>query len=509
MEFGVNEFFLIAVACLILFLAYYIIPKKYQWILLLLFSCGFYYKISRQASLFLFISTLVSYLVSIYNGFINEKIDKINDKKQGNKFEFYKKITLVIALFIEIGLLIVFKYREYIVYGLNDIFNVSFNLQSLIVPIGLSFYTFQTLGYCIDVYRDSYKPQKNFFKYMLFSTFFLQILQGPIGRYNLLSVELYKEHKVDYKRIMFGFQRIGWGLFKKLVIADRAAILVNNVLANYYNYFGYEIIIMIVLYAIMMYADFSGYMDMILGFGEVLDIKLSENFNVPYFSKTISEFWRRWHITLNTWFKDYLFYPLLRCKLFGKVYQYSCLIPTVISLLIVWIVTGIWHGINGNYILWGMSFGILLSLSVIFTPIFEKITNKLQIDRQKFSYKLFQVIRTFSTVCIGYLMFMTNSFEEFCKIFKRIANNNIWIFFDGSLFNMGLDGKDLSILIIAIMVLFIVDIFKYKKIDIREKLSEQGIIFRWILYYSLIFSIIIFGIYGPHYNASQFIYMRF
>jgi len=476
---------------------------------LLLFSGVFYLGVNKQVSIFIFISTIISYAVSIYNGFANEKIEFFDDKKIINRFQFSKKIAILIALIIEIGILFIFKYYNFFVANINNYYNKQFEILSVVIPLGISFYTFQTLGYCIDVYRDSYKPQKNFFKYMLFSIFFLQILQGPIGRYDVLSVELYKEHKADYKRIMFGFQRIGWGLFKKLVIADRAGILINNVLNNYLNYAGYEIIITIVLYAIMIYADFSAYMDIVLGMGQILDIKLSENFNTPYFSKTIPEFWRRWHITLNTWFKDYLFYPLLRSKLLYKIGRYNYLIAGSIALFIVWLTTGLWHGAGGNYVLWGVYFGILMILSMIFTPLIDNISEKLKINRNRFSYKLFQCIRTFSLVCIGYMLFATGSFEVVKSMIVRIFNNNLWIFLDGSLFEMGIDGKDLFVLVVSVVVLLNIEICNYKGIDVRERLAQQGIVFRWSIYYLLIFCTIIFGVYGPEYDDSSFIYMGF
>jgi len=508
MEFGVNQVFLIACACLLLTLVYYVIPKKEQWLVLFLFSLTFYCVISKKMAVFIFISTLISYVVSIYNGYANEKIDIAEDKKVINKYSLSKKIFTFLAILIELSILFVFKYYNFFMEKTN-FFNGTLQALSLIAPLGISFYTFQTLGYCIDVYRDKYKPQKNFLKYCLFSTFFLQIFQGPIGRYDDLSVQLYGEHKADYKRIMFGLQRIGWGFFKKLVIADRAAILVNNVFTNYFEYSGLQLIIAIFLYAIVIYTDFSGFMDMVLGMGEVLDIKLSENFNVPYFSKTIPEFWRRWHITLNTWFRDYLFYPLLRSGVLSKVGSLSYLLSTSIALIIVWITTGLWHGASNNYILWGAYFAILMVLSVVFTPLLDKLTKKLKVNKDKFSYKFFQLIRTFILVCIGYILFATNDFEQFMGILKGISNFRLSGLVDGSLFVMGLDGKDTFVLVTSILVLFGIDICKYKGIDIRERIAEQGIIFRWIIYYMLIFSFIIFGIYGPEYDASKFIYMGF
>ena len=354
-------------------------------------------------------------------------------------------------------------------------------------------------------------------KYALFILFFPQIMQGPIGRYNDLAPQLFEPCKFDYDRLKSGLVRMLWGFFKKMVIADRAAFLVNTVFDNWKPYGGAVIWVAVFLYAVQLYADFSGYMDIALGAGEALGIRLSENFRTPYFSKSTAEFWRRWHITLGTWFRDYLFYPIIRTKLFQKVAKSKKLpkfvktnIPTIAGLAVVWLITGIWHGADWHYAAWGIYYGMIIIASSLLAPVYEKLTKLLRIKTDCFSYKLFQIVRTFLIVLVGYVLFRGNGLMAAFKMIKSMFTvYNPWVFTDGTLLTLGLDAANWNVLILSMLILLAVSIANENGINVRERISQQNIIFQWICYLAGIFAVLIFGIYGSGYDASAFMYLNF
>lgn len=524
-----------AVFLMIVLTGYYIIPKKVQWVWLLVASYFFYINSKPEFAIFLLISTFITYSSALFMWKIDIEKKNIIDKNKSSitkedrkiikkQSDKKKLIVCIIALIVNFGILGFLKYYNFIAKNIIDLFsifsgNMYFSPLNLLLPLGISFYTFQSVGYCIDVYRGLYEPEKNFAKYALFVSFFPQMLQGPISRFEQLEHQFFEPHYFDYNKIKFGLQRALWGCFKKLVIADRIAFLVDNIFNNYSEYVGFEIGIAVLLYAVQIYADFSGCMDIALGIAEAMGIEIVENFNTPYFSKSVAEFWRRWHITLGSWFKDYLFYSVLRSEFSTKVGKvakkhfsksFANNIPTFLGLICVWFLTGLWHGSAWHYIAWGVYHGFLIISSIIFTPIFEKIIVKLEINVKCMSYTIFQILRTFLLVCFGYIFFRANSLTEALRIIKRLfAEFNPWIFFDNSIYKLGLEQKDFSLVLISIVLLFIVSLCEYNNIQLRKKLSEQNIVFRWIIYFIAIFSIIILGIYGNEYNASNFIYMQF
>lgn len=281
---------------------------------------------------------------------------------------------------------------------------------NLLLPLGISFYTFQSAGYLIDLYRGKYLPDRNLAKYALFVSFFPQIIQGPIGRHDKLAHQLYAQHKFDYKQAKFGAQLIVWGFFKKLVIADRAAVLVNQVFGNYQQYAGLEIFIAVILYCFQLYADFSGGLDIATGIAQTMGINLAKNFKRPYFAQTISEFWQRWHITLGSWMRDYLFYPLCFSKSFVKLGKSARktmgiflgkLLPVCLATFIIFITIGAWHGAKWKYIAFGMYNGGLIILGLVFAPVFNIIIKKGKIRTKSLGWRLFQTSRTFLLCCIG------------------------------------------------------------------------------------------------------------
>lgn len=391
-------------------------------------------------------------------------------------------------------------------------------MVNLILPLGLSYYTFTSIGYILDVYWKRIPAERDFFGLSLFTMYFPHIVQGPIDKYQDLAPQFSEKKSLDYNRITSGMQLMLWGYFKKMVIADRLNIFVSQIYDNFQNYHGVIFIVATILYSVQIYADFSGCMDIVGGVSETFGISLSKNFDHPYFSRSIPEFWRRWHITLGTWFKDYIFFPVSRCRLckdfnrwtrktWGN--QTSRLLVSVIPLTCVWLLTGLWHGAAWKYVAWGLFHGFLIISGTIFAKPLKQLTIQLKIDEDSFSWKLFQMIRTFSLCCIGRVFFRAGGGLEAINIFQRtVSDIQIWTLFDGSLYTYGLDRPNFILAMISILILLFVSLLQ-ERYSLRKEFAKQNIIFRWIILYTAIFSILIFGIYGPGYDASQFIYNNF
>ena len=504
---------------------YFIFPKKYRWVWLLLSSYFFYLSASVKYGIFLVFSTVITYLAAIWIEKVSESIDVSSllkdERKQAKQLiEKRKKLITAIAILLNFAVLFTIKYYNFTVLNISalaDIFGIQFTpaMLNILLPVGISFYTFQVTGYIIDVYRGINNAEHNFFKYALFVSYFPQIMQGPIGRFSDLSQTLYTGHSFEYQRMTYGLQRMMLGFFEKLVIADRLAIAVDTVWPNYQSYGRIEILLICLFYAIQIYADFTGYMDIAIGASEIMGIRLSENFKAPYFSASIPEFWRRWHITLGSWFRDYLFYPIMRsgwCISLGKKLKgiigkkASSKIITVIALLCVWFFTGMWHGASWHYIVWGVYYGILIILSTLFAPVFDKFVQNHSINRNNPIYKSVQILKTFVIVCMGYIFFRSDTMSQAFGIIGRIFSPSAPLLSPAAI---GLDKADLIVAAVFLILLLIIDVFRAKDIDIRAVIAKKALILRWIIYFILLFSVIIFGVYGPEYSSSSFIYFQF
>jgi len=482
------------IVCLI----YFIIPHCWRYIWLLLASYYFYMCWNPKYALLILTSTFITYV----SGLLITKADEKNKVTQ-------KKVVVAISFASNLAILFLFKYFDFAISNINRILslvgiqliNPSFDL---LLPVGISFYTFQALSYTMDVYRKEVKTEKNFLKYALFVSFFPQLVAGPIEKSSNLIHQISERHYVDIKRIARGLLLMLWGFFLKLVIADRASNFVNAVYNNpdAPASVGYAVGIATVLFAIQIYCDFSSYSDIARGAAEVMGFSLMKNFDTPYFSKTVAEFWRRWHISLSSWFRDYLYIPLGgNRKGIGRKY---------LNIMIVFIVSGLWHGASWNYVIWGGLNGVYQIIGDLTGPLRKTISKRLGSNPDRFSAKLFNVIVTFSLICFSWIFFRANSTTRAITLIRNMFSvNNLWIFNDGSLFTYGLDQADMFILFISIIVLFVISIAKYKGIDVREWIFSQGIWLRYVLYLSAIFSILIFGVYGVYYDSAQFIYFQF
>ncbi len=523
--------FLLFVA--IVSLLYFILPKKIKWFVLLASSYVFYWLNSNWLIIYMIVTSLSIYLIGLRLGSIEKKrkilckseTDKEKKKIIKAKAAKRKKIEVFLAIVVNIGILIALKYCNFLAGNLNSIFesfNISINipLQNIILPLGISYYTLQAISYIVDVYRGKYDPDKNIGRLALFVSFFPQMVEGPIGRYDELAKQLYEPHKFEYKRVKFALQLMMWGYFKKIVIADRAGLFVNEVIGNCDKYAGIPIFFAAILYTVQIYAEFSGCIDIVRGVGQIFGVDMAENFKRPFFSKSVQEFWRRWHITLGTWFKDYVFYPIsfskFNLKISGwakktfKNNYFSKIIPTIIALLIVWFGTGIWHGASWKYVVYGLYYYIIMVLGMLLEPLGNKLIKLFKINKDNFSYRLWQMFRTTMFVVFGMLLFRSVDLGNFGTLVKNmISLNNLEMLSNGKLFNIGLQNGDFNILVIGIIIIFVVDLLQERGHNLREKISNQNIIFRWTLYYACFFAIVIFGIYGAGYNASDFIYGQF
>lgn len=518
-----------------LFLIYFVVPKKIQWIVLLIGSYTFFYLTSAKLIVFAIITSMVSFISGIVLNRINHvtteylaanKKDmskdekKLYKKRQARK----KKWIVAFAVIINLGILVVLKYGAFIGGNLNsvlEIFGLHINVPNLnyLLPIGISFYTLQSIGYVVDMYRNKYEADKNFFKFSLFMTYFPQIIQGPIARYDQLAKQLYEGHSFDYSRVTQGAQLILWGFMKKLLVADRLSIMVNEIFNNYTEYEGIIYLIAGIAYGMQVYCDFSGGMDIARGVSQIFGIELSLNFERPYFAKSISEFWRRWHISLGSWMRDYIFYPLSLSKFFGTLSKFTRKIlgnyigkklPTFLSMFIVFLLVGVWHGSSWKYVVYGLWNGIIIVTSILLDPYYDKWLKKLNIKTDCFSWGFFQMLRTFFLCSLGRLFpragSCTIAIDMFTGIFKKF---NPWVLFDGTIFSLGLDLSDFVILGIMVIILLAVGILQERGMHIRETIAQQNLYFRWVVYLGAIAFLVVYGVYGPGYSATEFIYKQF
>ncbi len=492
----------------VVFTGYYAVPKGFQWAWLLLASYAFYAAASPVFALFLLFSTAVTYLSALW-------LIRIPAGQAGRR-----KAVLALDAALTLGLLATLKYSSFFLgtaAGVAGLFglNLRFSGLSLLLPVGLSFYTFQCLGYCIDVYRDSCPPERNFFRFALFVSYFPQILQGPIGNFADLSPQLSAQRGFSARAAASGARRAAWGFFKKLVIADQLAVIAAEVFGKYERYAGFTVAFALLCYSIQLYADFSGYMDIALGCSEMLGIRLAENFDLPYFSKSVAEFWKRWHITLGAWFRNYLFYPLLRSAVFTRMRdslkkrspRLLKTLPNAAALLIVWLLIGLWHGANWNYILYGLYHGVFIILAVFLAPAYRRAEKRLAAGRAKRLYAFFQYARTFLIVAFGYLLFRSADLHVAGVLLRNLLGG----FSLRSLFLLCYNNiRELAIAFIGVCLLFSVELYHLggRRAPLRERISKLRPGFRFALYVCFILSILVLGAYGTR-ASNEFAYFRF
>ncbi|MBO6162079.1 MAG: MBOAT family protein [Eubacterium sp.] len=514
--------FLAVLLCL-----YYLLPKKCQWPLLLLGSFVFYAFSGSRYLIFLVVTILSTYGSGLWiekiwgkqDAYLKEHKELAREEKKA-----YKKIVtrkaravLVLCLIFNLGILAVIKYTDFVLENLNGIFGTEFALHHFLLPLGISFYMFQSLGYVIDVYRRKYPAERNIGKAALFTSFFPQVIQGPISRYDDLSKSLFSEHAFNPQDFFYGLLRVVWGFFKKLVIADRLAPVILTLTEDTEKYTGFYVLANIFFYAIQLYGDFTGGIDITIGVSRMLGIQVTENFDRPYFSKNIAEYWRRWHITMGTWFKDYIFYPLsvsgwmLKVSKWSRKHLGAALgkrIPVYLSTIIVWFATGVWHGAAWNFIVWGMINCVVLLISQELGPLYKKFHEKVSFSNTL----VWDAVQIFRTFWLMGLIRILDVYRDVPLTFRMVGSmfttSNWGALTDGSLLELGASAADYIVIAIGIILMFIVSLLQGKK-KIADRLEEKPVALRYIVLLVLILAAVVLGAYGIGYDATQFIYNQF
>ena len=522
--------FIIFVA--ILLVIYYLFPKKYQWTVLLTASYFFYSFSGIENFLFIIATTISCFFVARiienkrnkeeqYVALNKELTDKDARKAYRAKEKKKRFYLLVCGLVFNFGILAVLKYTAFVLGNINSLlglFGVSgVGIPSLLLPMGISFFIFQSTGYLIDVYRGKTYAERNVAKLALFVSFFPQLAQGPISRHSELAPQLYEGHNFSAKNLKFGIQRILWGYFKKLVIADRILVAMKTMLGDTQAYTGAYTVLLIILYSIEIYADFTGGIDITIGIAEAMGIKVTENFKRPFSSASTKEYWNRWHITMGAWFTDYVFYPLSVSKPMMKLSKASRKrlgavvgkrVPVYLATSITWFLTGLWHGAAWNFIVWGMLNCLVILVSQELEPLYRRFREKFPRLTSSYGYHCFASTRTFLLMgLIRSLDCYANVGLAFRMWGSMLTTFNWQRILGGEILELGLDLKDYAIVAASVLIITVVSRLS-KKTDIREWLYGRTML-SWILSGTMLLIILLFGAYGIGYDASQFIYTQF
>ena len=510
-----NELSLFSIEFLLIFavslIVYFAIPRKLQWCALLAFSVIFFLLSSaRYTIVYLIISTIVTHVSTL-------AIPRQSDKKQKTKW-------LVVGILGNIVILALLKYSGFAVSNVNSIARIFKGIPTLIpipewaAPIGISYYTLSAIGYAVDCYTGVSNPANNVFKTMLFICYWPIMTSGPILKYKQISEQLFEGgRRFDVNFFCFGIQRMLWGFIKKIVVSARLGIVVDAIYADTQKYSGLYIWVAATFFVLQLYTDFSGCMDIILGASECYGIVLPENFRMPFFSKSIQEFWQRWHITLGEWYRNYILYPIMNTKgmtalekklkkKYGR--KKGRLITSCMGMLFVWLLFGLWHGGKWKYVAMGLYFWVLIVFENVTQEWFDKLWNKLKVPTDTIGWKMLRCLRVFILVTIGDMFFRVQNVKITLATWKLAIKWNPWIFFDDSFYNLGLSQKSFNMMLVWIGIMFVVSLFK-RKGDVRLMIARQPLPIRWSIYLALLFAPLILGVYGPDYDAAAFIYKGF
>jgi alginate O-acetyltransferase complex protein AlgI len=473
-------------------LLYFMLPHRHRWWMLLIASCVFYMAFIPKYIAILALLITIDYIA----GILLEK-PGVSPRK--------RKCILITSILSTCFVLFIFKYFNF--FNTNFVhlaallhWNYPIAALKLALPIGLSFHTFQSLSYVIEVYRGRQRAEHHFGIYSLYVMFYPQLVAGPIERPQNLLHQFSAEHYFDYVRVTDGLKLMAWGLFKKVVIADRLAITVSTVYGNPHSYTGLPLIIATVFFAFQIYCDFSGYSDIAIGAAQVMGFRLMDNFNRPYFAKSIADFWKRWHISLSTWFRDYIYIPLGGNR--AKTWRWQ------FNLFVTFLVSGFWHGASWTYVIWGALNGFYMIASVWTRGFRQNICRLAKLDQHPTLHKFVKVAGTFSLVCVAWIFFRAKSFQDACYILTHLTQGVFrQIFYHRdkvNQFNLGLTHYELIVAALAILVMeFLHSIQRHR--GIRHMLASNPVWVRWPVYFSITYSIILFGVF----DKQQFIYFQF
>lgn len=509
---------------LIAVIGYYSIPKKIQWIWLLILSYIYYASSGIKIVFFILFSTITTYMAGILlhkistNYAENQDTNKSLKKQQIIK---QKRFIVVATLILNFGMLGVLKYTNFVIDIFNHISGEQIPFFNFLLPLGISFYTFQSMGYLLDVYWERYKPEFNFFRFALFVSFFPQILQGPISRFDRLAHQLFEEHTFKWEQAEASVQRILWGFFKKMVLADNAAMFVDGIFNRYQEFPGLSIVA-VLGYSIQLYGDFSGGIDVVIGIAGLFGIKLEENFKQPFFARSISDFWHRWHITLGTWMKDYIFYPISLSKWMSKFGKFSKktfgkkvgrTLPICVANIVVFLVVGIWHGAAWKFIVYGLYNGFIIAFSGLMAANYQKWRKACHINDKSKVWIVFQIVRTFILVNISWFFDRADSVRQALIMMKNaVTHFEMNSLLNGSILETGKSVQNFSIIILIILlfgcaIVFVVSFMQENKIAVQQVLLSRPVMIRWAVYLMLLFALPILG--QPPTSSGGFIYAQF
>ncbi|MDF2430847.1 MAG: alginate O-acetyltransferase complex protein AlgI [Mucilaginibacter sp.] len=469
---------------------YFLLPYKFRWVLLLASSCYFYMAFVPVYILILGFTIVIDYFAGI-----------LIEQAEGKT----RKLFLLCSLAANIGILAIFKYYNFINDGISALFQRTGHVNplpylSILLPIGLSFHTFQAMSYTIEVFRGKQRAERHFGIYALYVMFYPQLVAGPIERPQNLLHQFDEEHYIDYIRITDGLKLMAWGLFKKIVIADRLGSLVDNVYNDPYHHHGLSFVIATVFFAIQIFCDFSGYSDMAIGIAKVMGFKLMRNFNSPYHAKTIKEFWGRWHISLSSWFKDYVYIPLGGNRV--PVSRW-CL-----NIMIVFLISGLWHGASLTFVVWGALHGFYFIIGELTLDIRTRLSKLIGLNKFPKLNTVLQTLVTFALVCLAWVFFRAKSIGVALYIIKSMLLNTTTdilnlVRHQPSTLNLGLIGSELVLAVASIVFLEIVHLLQ-SRINLIQVLRKQPFLLRWSVYYIFLFVLVLYSA-----ASRQFIYFQF
>ena len=506
----------------IVIMLYQITPANRRWMILLGANAVFFALLSSGLILYIVVSIILTHYIGIWME--NTAIAGKERQLPGKQIKKEKSHILLFGILVQLSILITLKYSNFFCMNLSEMlrsfgWNYNYQDQKWAIPIGISYYTLQSISYMADVNSGKIQAERNIAKIALYMSFFPTILEGSITRFADVSEALYCGKAISYENLTDGYQRILWGLFKKIVVADHIAPIVSVIFGSHTDK-GVLCLLGAIAYTMQLYADFSGTIDIVIGSGKIFGVKIAENFRQPFFAKNAGDFWRRWHITLGTWFRDYIFYPVSLSKPMAKLskqtkqhfgVKVSRFVAPSIALLCVWLANGLWHGPKWNYILYGCYYFVLIFFENLFEKPLEDLSHKFHFSLEKGGFRIFRAVKLFFIVIMGEMLFRADTIS----IAKTMLKSILYRFDIGILFHMewtrefGVSRSDIVIIIIGIITIAVVDILNERGISVRARIRKYPLPIRWTVTYGAILCIIVFGAYGAGYDATAMIYAGF
>ena len=511
--------------------AYSIVPDRWKKYVLITASCLFYCLVSGKLIVYLLLTAALMHWFGIWLDRLQTQMkdrlslaEKEERKAIKNNFAAKKRSVITLAAMLQLGTLLTLKYTGFFLTNINTLLSAlhstaQFEIPSFLIPVGLSFFSLQAVSYLLDVYRGVIPADDNLPRLLLFLGFFPQIVEGPICRYRQTADALWNPQPIRYDNLTHGLTRIAWGVMKKIVVADRLDPLVKKVFTDYASFDGGVIALAAVFYTVQLYMDFSGAMDVVIGTAQIIGVALPENFKRPFFSKTISEFWTRWHITLGAWFRDYVFYPVTTAAPMKKLTtrarkklgnHYGPLLAGGIALFCVWLGNGVWHGVGWHFIFFFFYHFALIYSGNLLSPLTKRAGSLLHIDPERIAFRWLRILRTTVLVVIGELFFRANGLWAGLAMFKAIFTRFSLPALNAELLSgLGVDWQDLLIVGVTVGIVFTVSVIQEKGVRVCDALYRKPTVIRWGTLYALLLFIIVFGAYGNGYTPVDPLYAQY